>query len=213
MKSNTPTATEPLENEDVRMFMGEVGIRRMRKGNSDRAAIPLERMIHEGDLRIERAPHPGLDRITVRLPFLVTAWIVAWSAMLGPKPFARFRFWIVNILYRGYGFASAVFGPWLAKDSPQYRNRMIECGKCPSARLVLQRKAPFVKTYCGQCQCPRWPVSELALKNRFRNWTCPADRFPGKPEPAAWADIREQEAGLQSENQAAPRPARRGCGG
>lgn len=64
-------------------------------------------------------------------------------------------------------------------DEETYRERMDICGSCEAKEEYNGR------WYCGACGCPRWRLSRLDIKNRFRGHLCPLRRHPGD-YPSDW---------------------------
>lgn len=77
--------------------------------------------------------------------------------------------WFLMQYLKLYGLVSALTGGRIGGD--EYEERMDECDACPG-----QEKTRRGKRYCGPCGCPRWFMSELARKNRWRRHYCPEKR-------------------------------------
>ena len=48
-----------------------------------------------------------------------------------------------------------------------YKKRQAVCDSCEFRRTAGRH------SYCGACNCSRWPLSRLAVKNRLRKHVCP----------------------------------------
>lgn len=53
----------------------------------------------------------------------------------------------------------------------QYQKRMAACYECPELKTTLTGQ------FCGACDCPRWPVSDLRTKWRTPDAACPLQKW------------------------------------
>lgn len=156
------------------------------------------------------APPAGIPVPRNRLSVAPSVWLAVYmwavNSILAPQLIQRARSWLVYFPVRVRSFLSAILGPRV--DDSVYLERMGICLSCPEAKRVLVKKAPFVKTYCGSCRCPNWPLSDMAYKNELKNAGCPMGKFSGKEFPKEWSKIKDEEA----ENVMADAMERSGCG-
>ena len=177
--------SKQTDDGDVRILLGAEEVAAMRAANGKRIAEQPPEAIQT------------VNRIAYQAPWSARYLSALVLIIMAPKPYSRLRDWLYFAPQRLVSFLSAILGPRV--DSSVYDSRMAECMTCEFASRVLVRRKPFVKTYCKNCRCPKWPLAELGYKNRLRNWACPAGKFEGKPKPPEWSAIIEREKELELE--------------
>lgn len=81
--------------------------------------------------------------------------------------------WLVNKRYiQIRQFLIAFFGPRV--DQAELKERFDICAECP----VLVTKGKHL--YCGVCSCPKWFLSRLAKKLRYKKYYCPLQKHSGE---------------------------------
>ncbi len=142
----------------------------------------------------------------------VHRWLRSWAVVARdfdkgnrwPR-WSRVKLWVfgrsahTGLYERTRQMLIAITGGRVSHDIYVYR--MHAClRQCKKVTIRLPRRPDGVlKFYCGSCACPRWPLSELRRKNKYRKWHCPERRHPG-PYPGDWlqallAKDREQREG------------------
>jgi len=119
------------------------------------------------------------------------AWIRSW--FFTKADYQEYRYWIRlrRVKFWVFGkrageglydktrrFVVAIFG---GRVRPHvYAARMNDCDTCPALQIVMPLSAEKrEKWYCGSCGCPKWLLSRLDVKNRFRKWYCPKRKHAG----------------------------------
>ena len=123
----------------------------------------LERWLNGPDPRLPRQPFPR-TRIFV-------FWLCVWLATL---PIRAVRLW------------TALTGGLLDQDA--YDERQATCEPCPDRviHLRLLKGSMREKSYCGACNCPKWWLAKLDIKNWLRGWRCPKRRHVGSDPDAVY---------------------------
>lgn len=131
---------------------------------------------------------------------------VPGARVASKPPRRRFRF-----LTRWASFWRAMLGGRVSKSG--YRDRMAECVKCPQriAELTERRGKIRERWYCAACQCPRWIMSRLTVKNKLRGWHCPMRKHEG-PYPDDAVRMYLTVHGYATEEQLKQVGGCRGCG-
>lgn len=139
-------------------------------------------------------PSPALD---IRLNHWVYRQVTTTGRIV------RLLSWLVMLYPRVRLFAGTMASGFVDKET--YDRRMVACADCDRhlKRIVKTEPELVTKSYCMQCGCPEWALSQLERKNWFKGWQCPARKHAGVyPE-----DAYRRYVTLQ-----AP-PRRGGCGG
>jgi len=103
-----------------------------------------------------------------------------------PKRFMRLALWFANLLPRAVELWTALVGgciPW-----EQFQERQATCSACPDAviHLRLLEETMREKRYCGACNCPKWWLARLDVKNQLRYWRCPKRRHANSDPDATY---------------------------
>jgi len=110
-------------------------------------------------------------------------WVYRQVATKGRT--VRLLSWFVMLYPRVRLFALTMLSGFVDKET--YERRMESCADCDRhlKRIVKAEPELVTKSYCMQCGCPEWALSQLKRKNWFKGWKCPARRHPGPyPEDA-----------------------------
>ena len=96
-----------------------------------------------------------------------------------PYRFKRFVLWMVNLIPRATSFVLTVTSKRV--QSEQYAERQAACGACPAALIQLRVVRSTVRetSYCSACACPKWKLSQNAVRNWRSRWACPLRRHLG----------------------------------
>ena len=123
----------------------------------------------------------------LRLHAWVRSWLITKADYDQPKRWVRIRrikFWIFGerlgegLYDKTRRFAFAVVGGKVSHED--YQRRMESCDTCPSLQIVMPLDAgKREKRYCGSCGCPKWAMSRLDVKNKYKKWYCPKRRHEG----------------------------------
>lgn len=141
-------------------------------------------------------PPAKMMRLIVRpsIGAILTDWSIKYLNAGHPRALIRikaFASWTIRLPLRGWRLALTLIGPRVSLDD--FEKRMTACSDCQAMQIRLIRKAPFTKSYCGSCGCPRWPLSELQHKNHLLKWICPQNKHDRLDDPPAWQKIIEHE--------------------
>lgn len=103
-----------------------------------------------------------------------------------PKRTMRLILWLANLLPRGVSLWTALTGGRTSGEV--YDERQAMCSTCPDAviHLRLLKATIHEKSYCGACNCPKWWLARLDIKNRLHGWRCPKRRHAGSDIDAAY---------------------------
>ena len=98
----------------------------------------------------------------------------------------RLLLWIVNLLPRVMRLWTALTGGFVAQG--EYGERQTVCDPCPDRVILLRlfKDSMREKSYCGACNCPKWWLARLHIKNRLRGWHCPKRRHGNSDPDAAY---------------------------
>ncbi len=103
-----------------------------------------------------------------------------------PRRIVRLALWLANLLPRAVQLWTALTGGLVDQDA--YDERQATCEPCPDRVIHLQLRKGSMreKSYCGACNCPRWWLARLDIKNRLRGWQCPRHRHGGSDSDAIY---------------------------
>jgi hypothetical protein len=95
-------------------------------------------------------------------------------------------------------FVWTLFGGKVCRE--RYRNRMAVCEGCEFRlrQIVPNGKSHTLKSYCGQCHCPRWFCSRLDIKNWLARWQCPVRKFTETYPDDSYRDLLAAQSGCRS---------------
>lgn len=133
------------------------------------------------------------------MPFDLKVHAFITRMVLQPYRWRRFRMWGMSLYPRTRSFVLTMVGG-LVSATIRHERGMV-CEGCDRLQVQVPRRAKSNAKwprYCGSCGCPRWRLSRLSFKNRFRAAYCPLRKHAG-PYPDDW--WRRQVEGLEKQEQ------------